>query len=111
MTKLPMQLQRELERPKTSTPPEWCPGSVTKVWLLQAPQLDGCPNCGGSGRLYAFYSVSGPHPHATPNLKVTSKWVEDGWYYGESRSYPCPECNQDESAWYQAGATKSIYSE
>lgn len=61
---------------------------------LVIPQIVGeCMNCGGGGFMYAFLKEGGPYRRPFNNTKQTLKYLDDGWYTGETHSDYCPVCS------------------
>jgi hypothetical protein len=103
-TKIPSELKAYIERPYTAPSYEWDLRGDHKpeeVWLMTSESgLPGCENCKGMGHLFAFIVMSGPHPQKSMPGRVTGKYIDTkGWYYGHTLSFPCPVCNEYESAW------------
>ncbi len=74
------------------------PGKVFGV--EPEPLPTGCPNCGGSGLMFAFFVEEGPLAYARNEFCH----VIDGQYYiGHYNSAPCPACSGDQA---QAFLTK-----
>ena len=49
-----------------------------------------CPNCGDIGLIFLQYEKAGPFK--TPLARDVCAWHDDAWYKVETRSYPCPVC-------------------
>ena len=97
---LPAELQQIIKMPWTAQLPDWArlkDARVQKVIVLEIPEqtinTQVCANCSGSGWIYAFLVIGGPHQHAYSGANIASKWIDDAWHYGFTNAYPCPDCS------------------
>ena len=68
------------------------------IWGLECGDGGTCPNCGDNEIVIVSYLTSGPFKSPPGNPGKTIAWLDQaagvpaGWYYTETRTYPCPIC-------------------
>ena len=98
---LPTELTQAMKMPWTAKLPSWVKveSTIQKVIVLEIPaqsiNTQVCANCSGSGWIYAFLVIGGPHPHVYSGANIASKWIDGAWHYGFTNAYPCPDCSGD----------------